>query len=250
MRKFVYTFIMIILSGVFAYSVYKIYSIQKEYKEGTSTYSDLVNEYVDENGQSNNNNTEQESELPVKINFDNLLKENGDVIGWIHNEGTVIDYPVVQGKDNTYYLHHLLNGKYNSSGTPFLDKNMSSDFSDKNSIIYAHHMKNGSMFSSITEYKTIDYYNSHKYMYLLTPKDNYRLEVFSAYITPADSDTYMRGFKENQEFADYIKYISSQSLIKTDVKITIKDKIISLSTCSYEYENARFIVHCKAVKVK
>ena len=250
MRKFVYTFIMIILSGVFAYSVYKIYSIQKEYKEGTSTYSDLVNEYVDENGQSNNNNTEQESELPVKINFDNLLKENGDVIGWIHNEGTVIDYPVVQGKDNTYYLHHLLNGKYNSSGTPFLDKNMSSDFSDKNSIIYAHHMKNGSMFSSITEYKNMAYYNKHKNMYLITPTKKYRLEVFSAYITKATSDTYMRGFKANDKFEKYIDYIKGLSLIDTGINVTKDDTVVSLSTCTYEYENARFVVHTKRVEIK
>lgn len=246
MRKFVYTFIMIILTGIFAFSVYKIYAIQSEYKEGTSTYDDLSSLYVNEQS----TNEEEQSEIPVQIDFDKLKEVNGDIIGWIYNEGTVIDYPVVQGSDNQYYLHHLINGTYNSSGTPFLDKNMSKDFSDKNNIIYAHHMKNGSMFSSITKYKDINYYNEHKYMYLMTPTDNYRLEVFSAYITPADSDTYMRGFGENEEFAEYIKYITGQSSIKTDVNVTIKDKIVSLSTCSYEYENARFIVHCKAVKVK
>ena len=111
-------------------------------------------------------------------------------------------------------------------------------------------MKNGSMFSSITKYKDINYYNKHKNMYLMTPDNNFRLEVFSAYITPADSDTYMRGFGEDEEFTNYIKKITDLSLIKTDVNVTNKDNIISLSTCSYEYENARFIVHCKAVKIK
>ena len=252
MRKFVYTFIMIILMGVFSFSLYKIYSIQKEYKEGANSYDSFANEFVDDNlgGNSNSGNNEEESEVPVQVNFDKLKASNPDVIGWIYNEGTVIDYPVVQGSDNEYYLHHLITGKYNSSGTPFLDVNMKKDFSEKNNIIYAHHMKNGSMFSSISKYKDINFYNEHKNMYLMTPDNNFRLEVFSAYITPADSDTYMRGFGEDEEFTNYIKKITDLSLIKTDVNVTNKDNIISLSTCSYEYENARFIVHCKAVKIK
>ena len=250
MKKFVYTFVMIILMGVFSFSVYKIYSIQKEYIEGANTYDDFSNEFVNDNGEGNSASNNEESEVPVQVDFDKLKASNPDVIGWIYNAGTVIDYPVVQGSDNEYYLHHLITGKYKSSGTPFLDINMKKDFSEKNNIIYAHHMKNGSMFSSITKYKDINFYNEHKNMYLMTPDNNFRLEVFSAYITPADSDTYMRGFGEDEEFTNYIKKITDLSLIKTDVNVTNKDNIISLSTCSYEYENARFIVHCKAVKIK
>ena len=127
---------------------------------------------------------------------------------------------------------------------------MSSDFSDKNSIIYAHHMKNGSMFSSITNYKEPDYYNKHKNIYLITPKQNYRLEVFSAYITKATSDTYMYGFKADKKFQKYIDYIRGLSLINTNVEVGINDTIVSLSTCTYEYQNARFVVHTKLVKIK
>ena len=73
-------------------------------------------------------------------------------------------------------------------------------------------MKNGSMFSSITEYKNMDYYNKHKKMYLITPDKEYSLEVFSAYITEATSDTYMHGFGEDEKFKQYISYLMKQSL--------------------------------------
>ena len=146
MKKFVYTFIMIILMGVFSFSVYKIYSIQKEYKEGSNTYDNLANEYVNDSQGGTSDGNNEESEVPVQVDFDKLKASNPDVIGWIYNAGTVIDYPVVQGSDNEYYLHHLITGKYNSSGTPSLDVNMKKDFSEKDNIIYAHHMKNGSMF--------------------------------------------------------------------------------------------------------
>ena len=111
-------------------------------------------------------------------------------------------------------------------------------------------MKDDSMFSSITEYKNKDYYDKHKYMYLITPTKKYRLEVFSAYITKATSDTYMRGFKENDKFKKYIEYIQKLSLINTGVKVSIKDTVVSLSTCTYEYKNARFVVHTKRVEIE
>ena len=251
MKRFVYAFVMIILAGIFAFSAYKIYEIQSEYKQGEDTYSDISTDVVVEvNEPTASSETEAKSEIPVQINFTKLKNVNSDIIGWIYNAGTVINYPVVQGKDNDYYLNHLITGKYNSSGTPFLDANIKSDFSEKHSIIYAHHMKNGSMFSSITNYKNSDYYNKHKNMYLMTPTKNYRLEVFSAYVTPADSDTYMRGFGENEEYENYIKNITSKSIVNTGVVVAKEDRIVSLSTCSYEYENARFIVHCRTVEIQ
>ena len=250
MKKFIYVFIMIILVGVFSYSAYKIYTIQNEYNEGEDTYDDIATDVVVEVTQGPVDTTEPKSEVPIQVDFTKLKKVNNDIIGWIYNPGTVIDYPVVQGKDNEYYLKHLYTGAYNSSGTPFLDSNIKSDFSEKHSIIYAHHMKNGSMFSSITNYKTKSYYDKHKNMYLLTPTKNYRLEVFSAYVTPADSDTYMRGFRANDKFQKYIDYIKGLSLINTGVEVTMKDTVVSLSTCTYEYENARFVVHTKRVEIE
>lgn len=251
MTKKIYLSIMIILMCVLVYSGYKIYSIYTEYDQGETVYEDLVEEFEEEaTDDAPVEREEIDSEIKFKVDFDALKKENEDTIGWIYSPNTVINYPVVQGEDNSYYLKHLFNGKKNSAGTPFLDYHMASDFSEKNNFIYAHHMKNGTMFSSLTKYKEMEYYKAHKNIYLITPKQKYRLEVFSAYITKPTSDTYMRGFSENDNFKKYIKYITDLSLINTGVKVDIKDKIVSLSTCTYEYKDARFVVHTKAVKIK
>ena len=105
------------------------------------------------------------------------------------------------------------------------------------------------MFAGLTNYKSMEYYNKHKYFYLLTPKNNYKLQVFSAYVTKDGSDTYMHGFKENAAFKQYIINLQKQSLINTGVSVSVKDQILSLSTCDYDFDNARFVVHCKLIKL-
>ena len=94
-----------VFSITLLFSAYKIYSIMSEYNKGTSTYDNLISEVKKDK----------------EIDFDALKSINPDVVGWIYSEGTVIDYPVVQGSDNDYYLHHLFDGTSNSSGTVFLD---------------------------------------------------------------------------------------------------------------------------------
>ena len=90
------------------------------------------------------------------------LKEiNEDCVAWIYIEDTAINYPVVQGSDNSFYLKHLIDGKWNSAGCIFLDFRVDSNISDRHSIIYGHHMKDGTMFSGLTKYKKQDYYEAH-----------------------------------------------------------------------------------------
>lgn len=92
---------------------------------------------------------ENDIDLP-EINFKALQQVNPDVIGWIYSPETTINYPVVQGDDNAFYLKHLADGTENRNGCPFLDLQNRSDFSDDNSIIYGHHMQNGTMFAGIS----------------------------------------------------------------------------------------------------
>ena len=83
------------------------------------------------------------------------------MIGWIYSSDTTINYPVVQGSDNAYYLKHLADGTENRNGCPFLDVQNRPDFTDDNSIIYGHHMQNGTMFADISWYEDQNYYNEH-----------------------------------------------------------------------------------------
>ncbi len=123
----------------------------------------------------------------------------------------MIDYPVCQGEDNSYYLTHLSDRTYNRNGCLFVDCKNSSDFSDDNTIIYGHHMASGKMFASLIKYKEQDYYEEHPIMYLTTEEGTYKIELFSAYVTEIGSSAYTMIFGTAKERAAWLKEISNKS---------------------------------------
>ena len=87
-------------------------------------------------------------------------------------EGTKINYPIVQGEENSYYLKHLFSGEWNGSGCIFLDFRNDASFADRHSIIYGHHMKNGTMFTDLDKYKKQEFFDEHPIALLITPDKN------------------------------------------------------------------------------
>ena len=189
------------------------------------------------------------ADLP-EINFKALRDVNPDVIGWIYSPDTTINYPVVQGSDNDYYLKHLADGTENRNGCPFLDVQNRPDFTDDNSIIYGHHMQNGTMFAGISWYDDQRYYDEHPVMYLMTPAVAYRIELFSGYITTMDSSAYMQTFSSIQEHTDWLKEVSGRSDFRANLEISAYNRVITLSTCAYRFENARYVLHGKLTKLR
>lgn len=189
------------------------------------------------------------SDLP-EINFKALQAVNPDVIGWIYSPNTTINYPVVQGDDNAYYLKHLADGTKNRNGCPFLDIQNRPDFTDDNSIIYGHHMQNGTMFAGISWYEDQIYYDEHPVMYLMTPTAIYRIEIFSGYTTKMDSSAYMQTFGSIREHTDWLKEVSGRSDFRANLEISAYDRVITLSTCAYRFENARYVLHGKLVELR
>ena len=185
-----------------------------------------------------------------EINFKALKEVNPDVIGWIYSPDTTINYPVVQGDDNAYYLKHLADGTENRNGCPFLDIQNRPDLTDDNSIIYGHHMQNGTMFAGISWYEEQSYYDEHPVMYLITPSATYRIELFSGYITTMDSSAYMQTFGNVREHTDWLKEVSGRSDFRANLEISAYDRVITLSTCAYRFENARYVLHGKLTKLR
>lgn len=179
------------------------------------------------------------------IDFSSLKKINPDVIAWITANGTVLDYPIVQGKDNDYYLQHLFTGKRNKMGSIFMDYRNHGDFSDKNTIIYGHNMKNGSMFSTITEYKNQDYYNLHPTMTLHTPSGCFEIELFAGTIISGDHESIRSHFKDDLDFQSYIDLLKKESTFECNTTVNASDRIITLCTCSYDFDNARYALFGK-----
>lgn len=233
--------ITVCLVGIILVSGYKIGKTMWDYQVAKSAYTNI---------------SEKTAKVDPKqftgvVDWKALKKVNPDVQGWLYQKGTVINYPVVQGTDNDTYLHTRFDKQWSGGGTLFVDYRMEKDFKGFNSIIYGHHMKDGSMFRSIRGYtKEEGYYDKHKTLELATPHGNYHLVVFSAFITKAtDENTYKMTYNEAEKQA-YIDRAWEQSelpITRDSVDVTKDDRLVTLSTCAYDYEEARYIVMCKMV---
>lgn len=233
--------ITVCLIGIILVSGYKIGKTMWEYHVAKSAYTNI---------------SEKTAKVDPKqftgvVDWNALKKVNPDVQGWLYQKGTVINYPVVQGTDNDTYLHTRFDKQWSGGGTLFVDCRMEKDFRGFNSIIYGHHMKDGSMFRSIRGYtKEEGYYDKHKTLELATPHGNYHLVVFSAFITKAtDEDTYKMTYDEaeKQAYIDRAWERSELPITRDSVDVTKNERLVTLSTCAYDYEEARYIVMCKMV---
>lgn len=241
--RIVFVLIMAVLLGIIGFCVYNIIIIQNEYNESKDAFqavADLVVKKIEVPASDDN-----KSEVTVDIDFDELAKQNKDIFAWIYCEGTPLNYPIVKGKNNEKYLRHLIDGRYNNSGTLFLDAANSKDLSDARSFIFGHNMKNGTMFACLLNYSKNGYYEEHPYIYLFTKDVNYRLEVFSAYkTTDTDKESYSREFDRDDDMTAYFNKMKARSDFSCDVEYAAGDKILTLSTCEYSRASGRYVVHC------
>ena len=255
MKKFVCILMALILLAVLAYSLWQIMDIVTEYRGGTDSYAEL-DQYVamPEPQVAEPTETEEtftetdEEEVPLvyvespEVDFEALAQINSDIVGWLYVPDTVINYPIVQGVDNNYYLNHLFNGKTNSSGCIFLDYGAQSDFTSMNSVLHGHHMRNGSMFAGICKYKTQSYYDEHPTAVLVTSDGKYLVRFFAGYVCKDSSDAWNYSFAPEDHQA-WLDERMSLSVFETDVVPTTEDRILTLSTCTYEFKDARFVLH-------
>lgn len=234
----VLTLALIVAVAVFCFAAYNLFHIYTEYKKGTDEYNYIEQMAVTERDPESTeeaSDTEQGLQPPFDVDFAALQGVNPDVVGWIYIEALDgISYPVVQGEDNEEYLHTTYENNYNFAGTIFIDYENSRDFSDCNTLVYGHNMKNGSMFGQLKKFSEDQTtYEKSKYFWIFTPEKDYRYEIISAYTTGVNSDTYTLFKGPGDEFQEYLDTIKGYSEIETDdTELTIKDRIVTLSTCT------------------
>lgn len=251
--KMISIVIVIVLIGVMCFAGWNIWKIESEYQSGEDAY-DAVEELVELPTKKSETDTETLEDIPDEtspesdatawpvVDFEALQEINPDIVGWIYIEDTEINYPIVQGDDNSYYLKHLFTGEWNSAGCIFLDSRNTGDFTDTNNVVYGHHMRNETMFSNLDYYKTQEFYDTHPVALLLTPEQNYKLEFFAGYVASVEDDAWQLGFTA-MGFKDWLFARTEQSCFNSDVIPAVTDYVVTLSTCSYEFENARFVIH-------
>ncbi len=178
---------------------------------------------------------------PIRVDFENLLQEGPEIIGWLYCADTVINYPIVHHANNDYYLDRLPNSKFSPGGTIFLDCENSPDLSDWNSILYGHNMNDDSMFGTLPDYRKQEYYDEHPVMYFLTPTQDYRIDIIGGYTTLSTSDTYSIPYDEIGRDALVEKAVRNTEF-QPSAQAGPGERLITLSTCTYEYDEARFVI--------
>lgn len=223
MKKFFLNLLTIICIVTICISSFKIYTTLRDYKKADNVYSEL------RDTKNNSDNTTEATK--------DLSSINSDYQFWINVEGTNIDYPVVQGSDNDFYLNHDFNKNYLPAGSIFLDYR--NDFeTDYNTVIYGHHMRNSTMFGQMEKFKKEDFFEKNKTITLTSKDDIYEYEIFAIGVYDADFGYNAVDFNDEDDFKIFLDKILSKSMYSRNI-VNSSDKIITLSTCSYEYDNAR-----------
>ncbi|MTM73414.1 class B sortase [Turicibacter sanguinis] len=199
-----------------------------------------------EETEANEENKEVDQSI-VDDKYDKLSSINSDYRFWLQVDNTNIDYPVVQSQDNQYYLKHDFNKNYLASGSIFMDYR--NNFEEDNSVIlYGHYMRNRTMFGELHQFKKEDFFNQNNLITIEYKDNKYIYEVFSTYVADFTHEDYLKiNFKNEKDKKEYLNYIKNRSLYKKDIDLNANDHIITLFTCSYEFENARTIVHGKLI---
>ena len=191
--------------------------------------------------------TAVEQELRYSVDFDSLRALNEDVIGWIMQDGTEINFPIVQGEDNEYYLTHLYTGAVNRTGSIFADAGNSPYFTDMCTYLYGHNRKNGSMFASLPNYLDAAYYAAHPTLTIITPYEDYVAEVFACVRESADQEQTWRikQFSRRTEYEDFVQSILDRSQLETGIVPQWGDQLLALCTCTNEVHEERYIVFAR-----
>ena len=254
--------------GTAIFSGYKVVTISLEYRKGEQAYEELQ-QYIQLPENPATQSTKPDPDQPSKpapshtpsgtlpdgltgldseanyvspVDFEALWKLNPDVVGWIYIPDTTVNYPIVQGETNDTYLYHLFNGVYNRSGSIFMDFRNAADYTDANTIIYGHHMGDGTMFADIVKYKKQAYYDAHPTGFLFTPDQTFELTFFTAYVTDTTDDAWCMNFSSDEDYADWLRDSAARSEFRAGILPTLSDQLLTLSTCTYEFDDARFVL--------
>lgn len=188
--------------------------------------------------------------------FAALYQINPDVAGWISIEGTSLDYPVVQTADNTTYERKNFEGEKNLHGVPFVDYSVDLQEPSTNIVIYGHNIKNDDqMFNSLLHYWQPDYFKAHPIVEFNSVYHKGKYKIFAAFVANVNPD-HGAVFQYHQfidamdvsEVQEYINQVKLRSIINTGVDVLPSDELLTLSTCTYEFDNARFVVVARKLR--
>lgn len=242
------------LLGAAAFCGWHIYHHYAQVDEQTEAFAEIAE--VVENAPAEK---ETQADEPVSEGEDVLAKyqelylQNEEMVGWIAIDGTNINYPVMQSKNNpNFYLKHNFEKEYSDLGVPYIQENCDISTSD-NLIIYGHHIKGQKMFGALENYKDKGFYEGHRTIQFDTLTEQAEYEIITVFKTVAYSAEGYRYYDfvdagNEEEFNAYVGKGKELALYDTGVTAEYGDKLITLSTCEYSVQNGRLVVVAKKVE--
>lgn len=224
--------------------------------------ADRQNDIIDDSRtlwhEAADNNTVFAEQDPMEKIKQQMLSENSDFKGWITISGTQVDNPIYQTDNNDYYLNHNQKKQRSVYGALFFDRDDVIDEygTDKNLVIYGHQMKNGSMFGSLKKLKSLSFYKENPTVEFSTLYKNSTYKIYAIFIlnaSKADDNNYIyniykQDFINETDFNSWRDEAYERSIINTGVDVQLGDNIITLVTCSSDFENARLVVMARETR--
>ena len=235
-----------------SYLVWHIVNDFIELQDAKNQSKLLENTNTTNNQVSNENaNNEQVQQLDSRITkVTDLKNQNSDIIGWLEIENTNINYPVLQGDDNEFYMTHNYKKEKSKNGSIFLSKDYNWDIPSSNLLIYGHNNKNGTMFQELLNYEDFNFYKEHPTIRFTTATEDMEFEIISVFKSrvyyKSEQNVFRYYFSINAntkaEYDDFINNAKAASLYDIKKAANYGDQLITLSTCSYHVKDGRFAV--------
>ena len=276
-RKQIHVIIYLLLSILMALSIIYIinfFSLKQEAKEQSKLLNTTniltmedTNEFVQNNLENETENVEadleenkdttatenieektQETERMLQVK--QLQEQNADIVGWLEIENTNINYPVLQGTDNSYYMTHNYKKENSKNGAIFLDANYNWNIPSNNLLIYGHNLGNGMMFQELLKYEKKSFYSQHPVIRFTTAEEDAQYEIISVFKSRVYYKSEKNVFRyyhfinneSEKEYNQFVKNAKNVSLYPIDATASYGDQLITLSTCSYYVKDGRFAV--------
>lgn len=192
----------------------------------------------------------------LQLKYAKLYAINQEFVGYLSAEGIGLSLPVVQTTDDEKYLSQNFYGQSTKYGCPFVTHLNNIETLDTNTVIFGHHMNDGTVFGALDQYKTIDGFKKAPVITFNTLYQDYQWKVIAAFLTNAyEKDDngyvfryYFTSLSTEERYAAYLNELAQRSLYDTGVDVLPSDKILTLSTCAHEFDDARFVVVARLVR--
>lgn len=232
----------IILLSILIYSGIKIFKWYKDKTNNNKIVEQIKSTVIVEE------NNEDGNENGYTVDFNKLKEQNNETIAWLKINNTNIEYPVVKGTNNSFYLNHSFDKSKNSAGWIFADYKNKFDNTDKNIVIYGHNMRDGSMFGSMLNILDAKWYENEENtnITLYTENEKCIYKVFSIYKIESEDYYIKTEFSDDNNFEQFVNTIKKRSIKEFNIDVSKDDNILTVSTCANN-NKYRVVLHAKKI---